>query len=77
MKPDYTSDDFGTANPSFETGRATAMAYAAADALRLSDLDARKFTQGFIHAAQGRTDLLGTGSAMYDAGHACGVTAAP
>lgn len=71
MTAHYNCDDFGSANPAHETGNLTAAAYAAADALRLTDRDARRFSQGFIHARQGRTPLVGFSHA-YDLGFASG-----
>jgi hypothetical protein len=63
---DFHSDDFGTSDG--HQGEVTTAAWATADRLGYAGFYASKFSQGFIHAHQNRTDLLGH-SGAYDAGH--------
>lgn len=72
MNADYHSCDFSTARE--DIGGITAAAWAAADALGLVASAARRFSQGFIHAAQGRSDLAGL-DADYDKGRSAFVSA--
>ena len=66
--PDYHSDDFASARHA--NGSNTSEAWKIADGLGLEGRRARNWTQGFIHAKQGRCDLIGMGASSYDAGYA-------
>ena len=60
-------DDFATSHHA--AGENTRRAWVMAAERGLTGTAAKHFTQGYIHAGQGRTDLLGQ-SEDYDAGHA-------
>lgn len=66
-------DDFGHATGQTQSP-ITQAAWETADRLGLNPTKARQFTQGFIHAHQGRCDLLGE-CGVYDAGFTAGYTA--
>lgn len=62
--------DFSTSTGFAAPGGNTAAAWAEADRRKLDGRDAKAFTQGFIHARQGRTDLIADASPQYAAGYA-------
>ena len=60
-------DDFGHAAPNAKPQPITQASFVAADDLGLCSIDAKRFSQGYIHAYQRRFDLLGQ-HPIYDLG---------